>query len=287
MLDYNLDVSENSYQRVYTIGRTENPFSFCLSENGYFEAGSGYYTHRNNKPAALYLYTLSGEGRISWKGQTAALTAGTALLIECGEEHDYRTVSKEPWCFYWAHFTGNGLNGILPLLADRLTPLRVDQPVRIRELFEQLDALHERTDRFAFSYRSSLLDELLSHSVRALEREERGCPRGGNAIEPAKSYIHAHLSEPITVEGLADKCNLSKFHFIRLFRACTGFSPYRYLQINRIDRAKELLISTDLPVSEIAAAVGFSSSSNFGKVFREITGMTPAHYRSEQFRWKE
>lgn len=287
MLDYNLDVSENSYQRVYTADRTENPFPFCLSENGYFEAGPCYYTHRDNKPAALYLYTLSGEGRISWKGQTACLTPGTALLIECEREHDYRPVSGEPWCFYWAHFTGEGLNGILPMLADRLTPLSVNQPVRIRELFEQLDAMHQRTDRFSFAYRSSLLDELLSHSVRALEQEERGCHRGENAIEPARAYIRTHLSEPITVEELATCCSLSKYHFIRLFRRYTGFSPYHYLQINRIDRAKWLLISTDLLVSEIAVAVGFSDSSNFGKVFREFTGMTPALYRKEQFRWKE
>ncbi len=287
MLDYNLDVSKDSYQRFYTADRTENPFPFCLSESGYFEAGSCYYTRRDYKPAALYLYTLSGEGRISWNGQTVSLAAGTALLIDCEKEHDYRTVSKEPWCFYWAHFAGEGLRSIRPLLTDKLTPLRVDHPMRIRELFEQIDALHERTDRFVFAYRSSLIGELLLHSIRALEREEAGGLHGDSAIEPARSYIHSHLSEPITVEELATLCNLSKYHFIRLFRRYTGFSPYRYLQINRIDRAKELLISTDLSISGIAAAVGFTGVANFGKVFREITGVTPAVYRREQFRWNE
>lgn len=286
MLNYNLDVSDQSYQRFYTADRTDDPFPFRLSENGYFEAGRNYFTHRDHKPAALYLYTLSGQGSISLKGQTALLSAGSALLIECESEHEYHTVSDEPWRFFWVHFTGDGLRAILPLLSDGLTPLRPEQPIRIRELFEQLDALHDRTDRFVFAYRSAILDELLLHSIRALERQEHTAQRGETDLEPAKAYIRDHLAETVTVEQLAAACNLSKFHFIRLFHRQTGFSPYRYVQINRIDRAKALLISTELSVAEIAAAVGLCSGANFCKVFREMVGITPAVYRREQFRWE-
>ncbi len=287
MLDYCLDISEYSFMRIYTADRTENPFSFCLSESGYFEAGIEYYTLRDKKPVALYLYTVSGKGNIRWKNQSALLSAGSAVLISCEEEHCYQTVSAEPWCFYWAHFTGNGLQGIKPMLMDKLTPVQVDQPMKIRDIFGQIDALHNRTDRFVFAYRSNLIDQLLIYSIRAIEREEGNCAVSHNEILPAKDYIRNHLADPISVEDLARQCNLSKYHFIRIFHRHTGFSPYRYVQITRIDKAKERLIFTDLPISEIAASVGFSSSANFSKVFREITGTSPAAYRREQYRWSE
>lgn len=287
MLDYCLDLSEKSYMRVYTAHQTDAPFPFCLWENGYFEAGPDYFTRRDGKPAVLYLYTLSGEGSISWRGQTAVLSSGTAVLIGCEEAHAYKTVSDNPWCFYWAHFTGSGLCGVAPFLMDRLTPVQVNQPMQICDIFERLDSLHSRTDRFVFAYRSSLINELLLLSIRCLEQKECGHTVGPDELRPAKDYIRDHLTGEITVDQLAAKCSLSKYHFIRTFHKSTGFSPYRYVQIMRIDRAKELLIFTNRSIGDIAASVGFRSPANFGKVFREITGTTPAAYRKEQFCWSE
>lgn len=285
MLEYCLDLSEKSYMRVYTTHQTKDPFPYCLWENGYFEANSRYFTRRDQKSALLYIYTLSGEGILTWRNQTIALPPSTAVLIDCMEPHDYRTASRKPWCFYWAHFTGSGMAGITPFLMDRLIPVAVDFPTQVVDIFKELDELHDRTDRFVFAYRSSLIDRLLTLSIRCLENCERGQTAGLDDLAPAKEYIQNHLSGEITVDELAASCNLSKFHFIRTFHKSTGFPPYRYVQIMRIDRAKQLLIFSNHSIAEIASEVGFGSQANFGKVFREITGTTPAAYRKEQYNW--
>jgi AraC-like DNA-binding protein len=148
-----------------------------------------------------------------------------------------------------------------------------------------MDAIHDRSDRFALANRSFLIDSLLHMLLLALEKNELGSQMGSSEIVQAIEYIHLHLAEPISVDTLATCCNLSKYHFIRLFDRKTGFTPYHYIQIMRIDKAKKYLVSTDKNISEIAFSVGFGSEANFGKVFRSMTGSTPSAYRKEQFNW--
>ena len=104
MLDYCLNISDQSYMHVYTPDALASSFPFTLYEEGYFEAGSDYYTIRDGKPMYLLLYTVSGAGTIKVDGKLRQLPAGYAALIDCRAMHEYRTVSKEPWCFHWVHF---------------------------------------------------------------------------------------------------------------------------------------------------------------------------------------
>ena len=68
---------------------------------------------------------------------------------------------------------------------------------------------------------------------------------------------------------------------IGVFRATTGQTPYGYLRARRVERARVLLATTDLPAAAIAAQVGFSSPSHLGRVFRALCGVTPGRYRRQ------
>jgi transcriptional regulator GlxA family with amidase domain len=68
-----------------------------------------------------------------------------------------------------------------------------------------------------------------------------------------------HYAEPLAIRQLARLAGLSVHHFIRAVRAATGQTPHRYLRARRIDRARELLVRTPMPVTEICDAVGFQS----------------------------
>jgi AraC-like DNA-binding protein len=83
---------------------------------------------------------------------------------------------------------------------------------------------------------------------------------------------------------LAALAGLSTFHFIRAFRAHSGRTPHQYLREKRIERAKELLITTPMPVTEICDAVGFQSLGSFSSLFRRVTGETPAAFRAARRR---
>jgi transcriptional regulator GlxA family with amidase domain len=99
-----------------------------------------------------------------------------------------------------------------------------------------------------------------------------------------RDYIDRHYTKPVTVAHLAKLAGLSTFHFIRAFRSATGQTPHQYLRTRRIERAKELLVTTPMPVTEICDAVGFQSLGSFGTLFRRVTGETPATYRAKRRR---
>src|SRR5580700_11070756 len=107
--------------------------------------------------------------------------------------------------------------------------------------------------------------------------------RGG--LPPAvmhrvREYIEAHLGESIELAEIAAIAGLSVFHFARQFKHSAGVTPHYYLVSRRVERAKELLAGTDLSLSAIAFAAGFSDQSHLTRHFRQIVGTTPG-----QFRW--
>ncbi|MEP7289941.1 MAG: AraC family transcriptional regulator [Chloroflexota bacterium] len=94
-----------------------------------------------------------------------------------------------------------------------------------------------------------------------------------------RKFIDGHLNTPITIEGLSRQAALSPYHFIRAF--CTVFkqTPHQYLMQRRIEKAKELLRSTDLSITEICSLVGFESLGSFSTLFRKLVGLSPRSYR--------
>ena len=97
-----------------------------------------------------------------------------------------------------------------------------------------------------------------------------------------RAFIDRHYAKPLTIERLARRAGLSPFHFIRIFRAAFGQTPHQYVRARRIERAKELLVTTPLPVTEICDQIGFHSLGSFSSLFRRLTGETPAAYRAER-----
>ena len=89
-------------------------------------------------------------------------------------------------------------------------------------------------------------------------------------------------SEPLDLETLASVAGMSKFHFQRLFAATYGVSPAAHLSRRRVERAQDLLRATNLTVTEVCHAVGFSSLGSFSSRFRELVGESPSQF---QRRW--
>jgi transcriptional regulator GlxA family with amidase domain len=106
--------------------------------------------------------------------------------------------------------------------------------------------------------------------------------RGGlppRALRRVREFIEANLEESISLQMLADIVGLSMCHFARAFKQSAGVTPHDYLVRHRVQRAQELLAGTDLPLSEIAIAVGFADQSHCARRFHEHVGLTPSRYR--------
>ena len=106
--------------------------------------------------------------------------------------------------------------------------------------------------------------------------------RGGlppRALRRVCEYVEAHLEKNISLQMLASTAGLSMSHFARAFKQSQGVPPHEYLVRCRVRRVQELLATTDLPLSEIARASGFSDQSHCTRRFREQVGVTPSGYR--------
>ncbi|MGN1123952.1 MAG: helix-turn-helix domain-containing protein, partial [Eubacterium sp.] len=103
------------------------------------------------------------------------------------------------------------------------------------------------------------------------------------AASHQQEYIAESLNENLTVDKLAKIINMSSSHFSRVFKRQTGFSPYDYVLISRLNRAKYLLQVTDMTVASIAYETGFNSESNFIYFFTENEGISPGKFRKLKF----
>ncbi len=95
------------------------------------------------------------------------------------------------------------------------------------------------------------------------------------------AYIDEHYMDTLTLEDTASLMGFSKFHFSRLFKDYTGYTFCDYLNYRRIKATEELLPRSDLPITEIAMQVGFSSISTFNRLFRVYKKCSPSEYRSK------
>jgi AraC family transcriptional regulator len=98
-------------------------------------------------------------------------------------------------------------------------------------------------------------------------------------LRRVEQYIKANSDRCISLSDLAKVAGLSRMHFAAQFRAATGYRPREYLLHQRIEHAKLMLSNTEMPLAEVALAVGFCTQAHFSTVFKRITGETPARWR--------
>ncbi|MFL5730412.1 MAG: helix-turn-helix domain-containing protein [Cytophagaceae bacterium] len=105
-------------------------------------------------------------------------------------------------------------------------------------------------------------------------------------IVQAKLFIDSNYAEQINLNDIAGEAMLSKFHFIRLFKAAYGKTPHQYLTSVRIAHAGELMKS-GMSVSEVCFTVGFDSISSFSALFRKFNALTPSAFRAYELKRKQ
>ena len=98
-------------------------------------------------------------------------------------------------------------------------------------------------------------------------------------LRRARDHADRHFTDPLDLETLARIAGISRFHFQRLFKATYGRTPAAYVSERRVERAQDLLRATNLTVTEVCHAVGFSSLGSFSGRFRDLVGETPSEFQ--------
>lgn len=124
-----------------------------------------------------------------------------------------------------------------------------------------------------FGILAFLLDEIFEEIIlKKLVPYER-------EMEYAVQFIEKHLTRGVTLETAAQYMNISSHYFSKLFKSEMGQNFIDYVTERRVEWAKDLILSTQLPLSTIAFELGFNEANYFSKVFKKSTGETPSQYR--------
>ena len=221
-----------------------------------------------------------GEGVVEFKGKRHKVGAGSLIVLPPGCWHRYRPDPKVGWTSYWIGFGGE--------LADRLivnAGFSTDGEIRrfkndgpVLQLFAATVAdLLSNAVRTPFSAAASV-----PMLVAALIETPVGTEANGKSASPillAQMHISEHLSEMIDFAALAEKVGLTYRSFRYLFAKESGLSPLQYQLERRLARAKNLLMSSDMPIKDIGETLGFNSTWYFAHFFQKHVKASPASYR--------
>ncbi len=225
---------------------------------------------------------LEGQGSFLSNRTRAALEPGKLTLTRPREFHSILPEALEkPITYYAVLFEAEpdsaDDDAALALLEADRTPRSLDP--RDRFLFEELHRLSRAADehgRRAASY------QLLSLVHRWYGRAAAAEPEGGRRreqTEKALGLMQRGLREKLGTAELAERIGLSEEHFIRLFRAELGMTPFQYYTRLKVEAACGLLTGGVMTVGSIADYFGFENQFHFARVFRKCTGLSPTEYR--------
>lgn len=166
------------------------------------------------------------------------------------------------------------------VLLDRSAPWHLDGLYAIESAWHSYMYPSEGYEFRIRSALSQLIIQLSGHlSQIPSESPKKKALRDEARIKLMLQYIYSAYAEEITTKKIAANASVSESECLRCFRSTIGMPPVQYVKWYRIQKAAELLLSTDWKIAKISAYCGFQDTSYFVKTFRELKGSTPGEYR--------
>lgn len=249
------------------------------------------------------LVVETGTARVSVNGADHMVKQGEGFFINTGALHGVWGEGAKPCrlqsVVFHPRLVGGSVDSILwqkylePLLSDPCRPC-VHFPNRLeweetasKTIQAAWQACVSEAEGFEFEARerlSRLIFLLAKHCPAAEKKPSEKILRNGERIKIMLQYIREHYDEELTLAEIAKSAAVSENECLRCFRSMIGSTPIQYVKQTRIQKAAELLVSTDRKISDIGAECGFREMSYFAKTFRELKGCTPGEFRRRSLR---
>lgn len=216
--------------------------------------------------------------------KATTITAGTCLFLFPGVWHRYKPDMKTGWEEYWIGFNGYYADELMKKgFFNPDTPF-VDAGLN-REILTLFHAILDKVRNSYNGYPQIIAGMALQilgivNSI-SFYKEQENDPVS-RLISKAKFLLQESLEKSIDMEKLVKELPMSYSNFRKAFRKYTGESPYQYHLNLRLNKAKDLLLSTTLNINEVAYQTGFDSVFYFSKLFKKKEGISPKYYRTEK-----
>lgn len=257
--------------------------SLLPSDAGFYPKAKGHTCVRERGcPETVFIYCSEGNGWCEIAGQMHEITRNQLLILPASIPHVYGADKKKPWTIYWFHAVGTHLPLYLEMLgatAEKpVVPLGGD--VQLLSLFE--DVLEELEHGFTMAhllYAAHALTHLMGLILRHKDESGYGATNVRERVAKSIEFMKNHLREPLKIATLAGLVSLSRSHYTTLFQRVTGYAPLSYLNHLRMQRAVQLLNTTDLSIKQISDQLGFCDQFYFSRAFAKMHNHSPSEHR--------
>ncbi len=231
------------------------------------------------------LYMVSGHADYLLDGEWQTVSEGKIVLYRPQVPQFYRTYSQVPMLCRWVHFSGTEAASLLEecgmgqgnLFSPGLCPAA---EALLKSMVVEI--LH-REPMYRIVVESQFRQAMALFGRQMAQRKGSVASSSRQRILTIVEYMNRHYFEPLQIEELAERCGLSKYHFIHLFRMCMGMTPYSYLIRIRMERAETLLQTGDMTVQEVAFVCGYNDPLYFSRAFSRHFGVSPTDYKQRFF----
>lgn len=239
--------------------------------------------HKHDERFEL-MFIRAGSGIYNIDGRSYNVKQGDILLFNANVLHDESPSPSEDLLIFSCgveqlKVDGLPMNVLITRSQSAVMPCGEFYD-EICQLFEQLWS-HVNSKRL---YSAEIADNLLSILLllcRNIWMENKPQQESTSLLlgQRVKEYIDNHYKEDIALSTITAAMNMNHFYLAHVFKAYSGYSPKQYQTRRRIGEAQNLLLSTDLGVTEVANAVGYDNVNNFHRIFHNLVGIPPARYK--------
>ena len=253
-----------------------------IREIVYNEVGSSYNIPPHSHTLFQWYYVVYGNVEFSYDQRTFILQPDDAILISPRVIRAPKYHNKAIGYLY-VLFDNHDL--IFDHMADQIVSLPHELQPDLNTLIQEINKPGENTYEF--------VEALVIRILISLERKAKSSVQPENVsklnihtqnelFNQMDAYLQRNLYKNISRKDLSEVFHISSSHLARIFRNASGMTISTRLVQLRIDRAKQLLLESSLPISEISLQVGYTNFSHFTHTFRKMTGVTPSDYRRTQ-----
>ena len=263
--------------KINTVGFESIPVHASYPATGHPQGYSFSYERGRILQEFQMVYITKGRGQFATSQiPPCEIQEGTILLLKPGEWHTYRPDESTGWECYWVGFNGT----VAKTLNDENSLMKIGYDEEMVGLYKKILGVSE-SERPGYQ---QLLSGMVIHLLAYLffrEKDNNWKDKDVlNKIDKARLIIREKINSPISPEEIAVSLNMSYTWFRRMFRQYTGLAPAQYITQLKIQKARELLSVTSMPIKEIALELGYESIDYFSTLFKKQTGTTPGQFRN-------
>ena len=240
-----------------------------------------YFFELSDLRSYYLIYTTGGEGRLTFRGTRSILKSGTVALADCTMPMRLEIYDSSFWSFKAVYLTGPSLFHYFTTFSRSGSYACAVSPMsKIPAVLDRIsDLIHMRPMMDYEILMSQNITDLLTSAIRAMDYESRERESIPRYIIDIKREFDSNFMNSYTLDELASFTSMSKYQLSHDFTRYFGISPIKYLNSVRMENAKKLLTSTDMPVSEVGSSVGIDNTTHFINLFSRAFGTTPKQYR--------